>query len=44
MDKVKKNFFGGSLKSMLCYFIQDEQLTPDDIEELLSMTKTTGHE
>ena len=36
MQEVKKNFFGGSLKSMFSYFVREENLTPEDIQELLS--------
>ncbi len=41
MESVKRNFFGGSLKSMFSYFIKEEKLTPDDIEELMRMTHDT---
>lgn len=36
MESVKKDFFGNSLKSMFCYFIKEENLTPEDIQELLA--------
>ena len=36
MQDVKKNFFGGSLKSMFSYFIREENLTPEEIQELLA--------
>lgn len=36
MQEVKKSFFGGSLKSMFCYFVREENLTPEEIQELLS--------
>ena len=35
MQEVKKNFFGGSLKSMLNYFVIEEKLSQDEIKELL---------
>ncbi|MBO5134799.1 MAG: BlaI/MecI/CopY family transcriptional regulator [Bacteroidaceae bacterium] len=35
MQEVKKNFFGGSLKSMLCYFIKEENLSQEEIQQLL---------
>ena len=35
MQAVKKNFFGGSLKSMLNYFVSEENLSQDEIKELL---------
>ena len=36
MQDVKKNFLGGSLKSMFSYFIREENLTPEEIQELLA--------
>lgn len=35
MQEVKKNFFGGSLKTMLNYFVSEENLSQDEIKELL---------
>ena len=35
MQEVKRNFFGGSLRSMLNYFVSEENLSPDEIKELL---------
>lgn len=35
MQEVKKNFFGGNLKSMLCYFIEEENLSREEIQQLL---------
>ena len=35
MQEVKKNLFGGSLKSMLNYFVSEENLSQDEIKELL---------
>ena len=37
MQEVKKNFFGGSVKSMLNYFFSDENLSPDEVKELLGL-------
>lgn len=37
MQEVKKNFFGGSVKSMLSYFVKEENLSPDEVEELLGI-------
>lgn len=37
MQEVKKNFFGGSVKSMLNYFVMEENLTPDEVKELLKL-------
>ncbi|MBR5467411.1 MAG: BlaI/MecI/CopY family transcriptional regulator [Bacteroidaceae bacterium] len=36
MQDVKKNFFGGNLKSMFSYFVREENLSPEEIQELLS--------
>lgn len=44
MENVKKDFFGGSLKSMFSYFVQEEHLSPEDIEELLNLTSNDRHE
>ena len=35
MRDVRDNFFDGSLKSMLNFFVKEENLTADDIRELL---------
>lgn len=47
MLDVKKTFFGGSLRSMLSYFIQEEELTEEELigflremEESLSTTNS----
>lgn len=40
MQGVKRDFFGGSLKSMLCYFVQEENLSPQQVKELLDLVKT----
>lgn len=39
MQDVKKNFFGGSLRSMFSYFVREENLSEEDIMELLNMAK-----
>lgn len=36
MKNVKKDFFGDSLKSMFSYFVKEENLTAEDIQELLA--------
>ncbi len=36
MQEVKKNFFGGNFKSMFSYFVREENLSADEIRELLS--------
>ena len=35
MSEMKKDFFGGSLKKMLNFFVQEEKLSAEDIQELL---------
>ena len=40
MKDVKNSFFGGSLKSMLSYFVREENLSEEDIKELLSLIQS----
>lgn len=35
MQEVKNNFFGGSIKNLLCFFVHEEYLTIEEIQELL---------
>ena len=35
MKEVKRNFFGDSMKSMFSYFVREENLSPEDIMEML---------
>ena len=37
MQEVKKNFFGGSVKSMLNYFVREENLSAEEVKELLKL-------
>lgn len=39
MQEVKRDFFGGSVKSMLSYFVSEENLSPEDVKELLELTQ-----
>lgn len=39
MEDVKKDLFDGSAKSLLSFFVQEEGLSAEDIEELLSLVK-----
>lgn len=39
MQEVKKDLFDGSAKSLLSFFVQDEGLTAEDIQELLTLVK-----
>ena len=39
MQEVKKNFFGGSVKHMLSYFVEEENLSADEVKDLLSLVE-----
>lgn len=39
MQEVKKNYFGGSIKKMLSFFVHEENLTAEDIQDLLNQLK-----
>ena len=39
MQEVKRDFFGGSLKSMFSYFIEEESLDVEEIKEMLNLIK-----
>lgn len=39
MKDVKNSLFAGSLKSMLSFFAQNEEVTEDELEEILQMIK-----
>ena len=39
MQEVKKTLFDGSLKSMLSFFVKDEQLSIEEIKDLLDLIK-----
>lgn len=39
MQEVKKDLFDGSAKSLLSFFVQEEGLSAEDIQELLSLVK-----
>ena len=39
MQEVKQNFFGGSVKSMLNYFVKEENLSPEQVKELLAIVE-----
>ncbi len=39
MQEVKQNFFGGSVKSMLNYFVTEENLSADDVRELFTLVE-----
>lgn len=39
MHEAKNTLFGGSLKSLISFFIKDEQLSDDELSEILSLIK-----
>ena len=39
MQEVKTSFFGGSLKSMLSYFVKEENLSAEEVKELLEIVE-----
>ncbi len=39
MKEVKSTFFGNSLKSMLSYFAQHEEVSEEDLQEIMEMIK-----
>ena len=43
MDDVKDTLFGGSAKSLVSFFAEEDELTQDDINELLTMLKKRRH-
>ena len=42
MNEVKDNFFEGSKSSLLKFFVQQEQLSASEVEELINMIKQTN--
>jgi predicted transcriptional regulator len=43
MNDVKDTFFGGSAKSLVSFFAEEDELTQDDINEILTMLKNRRH-
>ena len=39
MSEVKDNFFGGSVKSLVSYFMKEEKLSSQEIDELMELIK-----
>lgn len=37
MKEVKESFFGGSLKSLISFFAQEEELSNEDLQEILEL-------
>ena len=44
MNDVKDTFFGGSVKSLVSFFAEEEELTQQDIRELLSLIQKRNHD
>ena len=39
MSEVKDNFFGGSVKSLVSYFMKEEKLSSQEMDELMELIK-----
>lgn len=39
MDDVKQTFFGGSARSLVSFFAEEDELTQEDISEILAILK-----
>lgn len=42
MQDVKQSFFGGSLRSLVNFFVKEEHLSPEEIRELLESIEDAG--
>jgi predicted transcriptional regulator len=43
MEDVKDTFFGGSVKSLVSFFAEEDELTEDDINEILTILQNRNH-
>lgn len=43
MDDVKQTLFGGSVKSLVSFFAEEDELTQEDINEILTILKNRSH-
>ena len=43
VDDVKDTFFGGSVKSLVSFFAEEEELSQEDINEILTILKNRNH-
>ena len=43
MDDVKDTFFGGSAKSLVSFFAEEDELSQEDINEILTILKKRNH-
>ena len=39
MEEVKSSFFGGSVKSLVSFFVKEEHLSEEELKELLAMVR-----
>jgi predicted transcriptional regulator len=42
MDDVKDTFFGGSVKSLVSFFAEEDELTQEDIDGILAILQNRG--
>lgn len=43
MDNVKDTFFGGSIKSLVSFFAEEDELTQEDINEIVTILQKRSH-
>ena len=43
VDDVKDTFFGGSVKSLVSFFAEEEELSLEDINEILNILQSRNH-
>ena len=43
VDDVKDTFFGGSVKSLVSFFAEEEELSLEDINEILTILQNRNH-
>ena len=43
LDDVKNTFFGGSVKSLVSFFAEEDELTQEDVNEILAILKNRCH-
>jgi predicted transcriptional regulator len=43
MNDVKDTFFGGSVKSLVSFFAEEDELTQEDINEILTIIQNRNH-
>lgn len=43
MDNVKLTFFGGSVKSLVSFFAEEDELTQEDINEIVTILQNRSH-